>query len=132
MNIEDRSSGGIWTNATAKYQDWAESTPFLYNETTNKRNRRQSEVEIAVNDTLWSWNHDETAAANKTVMTYTRTSKLGTLSWPIWHFWVVAVLLFIGSIIFTEIWGHIIRLIARISISRRKTFRAVTSVLWLA
>lgn len=133
MNIEDKSTGGIWTNATAKNQDWDEPVPFFSNKTSNKQNRRHSEDGIPGNDDiLWPWNHNETAAANTTMMTYTRSSNLGTLTWPMWKFWVVACTLTLGSIVLPVIGGRIIRSLARISISRRKTFRAVASISWLA
>ncbi|SMR51078.1 unnamed protein product [Zymoseptoria tritici ST99CH_1E4] len=79
----------------------------------------------------WQLNRNPNATANATSATWTQTSLPGAHTWRLQTFWIVAGSLVLGSIVVPIIAGVTIRFLARMSISHRKRFRAIVSVLWL-
>lgn len=62
--------------------------------------------------------------------TWSSSDQEGNYNWPLWMFGAVAGALTFGSIILPLIAGHVYRSIARFSLRKGRTFRAIVSLLW--
>lgn len=130
MNIEDGSILVNWVNTTSAYINSTanETAPWYDDHPSWSRNLYEHRHREVI--PLGSEFHPDTPVSISA--TQITSDQSDSQSWPLWMFFMVAGTLTFGSIILPLIAGHMYRVIARFSIRRRRTFRAIIGVLWIS
>lgn len=129
MNIKDTSEtmAVSWTNTSSLSIDTIakNSTPWRYPRITYD--------EWANDRWFVSYDFEQNVTVDSPISrsaTWSSSDQKGNHNWPMWMFGAVAGALTFGSIILPLVAGHVYRSISRFSLRKRRTFRAIVSLLW--